>query len=92
MTKADLVQLIQTNTGVTKADAFACLETVLETIKETLEGCEVVKISGFGKFVVKKKKSRKGRNPRTGEPLTIAARKVMTFKPSAVLCRAMNKR
>jgi integration host factor subunit alpha len=91
MTKADLVDKIHANTGLTKDEAFACLETVLETIKETLETSETVKIIGFGSFVVKKKNSRKGRNPQTGEPITITARKVLTFKPSPVLKNRINQ-
>ena len=90
MTKADLVVKLHDNTGLTKDEASACLEAVLETIKKTLEDCETVKIAGFGSFTVRKKKSRKGRNPRTGESLMITARKVMTFKPSTVLKSAIN--
>jgi integration host factor subunit alpha len=85
MTKADIVDKIHDNTGFTKDEAFAYLETILETIKKTLETAETVKITGFGSFVVRKKNSRRGRNPLTGEPITITARKVLTFKPSPVL-------
>ena len=60
MTKADLVDKIHDNCGLTKDEAFASLETVLEIIKGSLEAFETVKISGFGSFVVKEKKSRKG--------------------------------
>ncbi|HEX2769566.1 MAG TPA: integration host factor subunit alpha [Geobacteraceae bacterium] len=91
MTKADLVDKIHANNGLTKDEAFAYLETILETIKKTLETAETVKITGFGSFVVKEKKSRKGRNPQTGEPITITARKVLTFKPSTVLKSAINQ-
>jgi integration host factor subunit alpha len=90
MTKADLVDKIHANTGLTKDEAYAYLETVLETIKKTLEAAETVKITGFGSFVVNKKNSRKGRNPQTGEQITITARKVLTFKPSTVLKSAIN--
>jgi integration host factor subunit alpha len=90
MTKADLVDKIHANCGLTKDEAFACLETVLEIIKESLEAVDTVKISGFGSFVVKEKKSRKGRNPQTGEAITITARKVLTFKPSTLLKETMN--
>ena len=91
MKKADLVDMIHANTGLTKDEAFACLETVLETIKKTLETAEIVKITGFGSFVVKKKKSRNARNLQTGEPITIAARKMLTFKASTVLKAAVNQ-
>jgi len=91
MTKADLVDKIHANTGLTRDEAFAYLETILETIKKTLETAETVKISGFGCFVVRKKKSRKGRNPQTGEPITITARKILAFKPSPVLKNRINQ-
>ena len=91
MTKADLVDKIHANTGLTRDEAFAYLETILETIKKTLETAETVKISGFGSFVVKEKKSRKGRNPQTGEPITITARKILAFKPSPVLKNRINQ-
>jgi integration host factor subunit alpha len=91
MTKADIVDKIHANTGLTRDGAFAYLETVLETIKKTLETSETVKITGFGSFIVKKKNSRNARNPQTGEPITIAARKILTFKASTVLKSAMNQ-
>ena len=90
MTKAELVDRIHANTGLTKDEAFAYMETILETIKKTLETAETVKITGFGSFVVKKKENRKGRNPQTGEPITINARKILTFKPSTLLRQAIN--
>jgi len=90
MTKADLVDKIHANTGLTKDEAFAYLETILETMKKTLETAETVKITGFGSFVVNKKNSRRGRNPQTGEPITITARRVLTFKASPVLKSAVN--
>lgn len=91
MTKADLVNKIHANTGLTKDEAFAYLETILETIKKTLEAAEMLKISGFGSFVINKKNSRKGRNPQTGGPITINERKVLTFKPSPVLKTRINQ-
>ena len=91
MTKADLVDKIHANNGLTKDDAFAYLETILETIKKILETAEGVKITGFRSFAVRKKKSRKGRNPQTGESITIEARKILTFKPSAKLKTAINR-
>ena len=91
MTKADLVDKIHANTGLTRDEAFAYLETILETIKKTLETAETVKIPGFGSFVVKEKKSRNARNLQTGEPITIAARKILTFKASTVLKSAINQ-
>ena len=66
------------------------VETVFDTIKETLEKGEKIKISGFGNFVVRDKNARAGRNPQTGEEITISARRVLTFKPSQVLKNALN--
>lgn len=91
MTKADIVDKIHANTRLPKDEAYTYLETVLEMIKQTLETAETVKITGFGSFIVKEKNSRKGRNPQTGEPITITARKVLTFKPSTLLRQAVNK-
>jgi len=91
MTKADLVDKIHANSGLTKDEAYVYLETILETIKSTLETAETVKITGFGSFVVNKKKSRRGRNPLTGEPITITARKILTFKPSILLKETINQ-
>ena len=66
------------------------VETVFDTIKETLERGEKIKISGFGNFVVRDKNARAGRNPQTGQEITISARRVLTFKPSQVLKNALN--
>jgi integration host factor subunit alpha len=62
---------------------------VFDIIKETLEKGEKIKISGFGNFVVREKRSRVGRNPQTGEEIEISARRVLTFKPSQVLRGAL---
>ena len=91
MTKADLVEKIHANSGLTKDEAFAYLETILETIKQTLETAETVKVTGFGSFVFRQKADRRGRNPLTGEPITITARKVLTFKPSIFLKNTINQ-
>jgi integration host factor subunit alpha len=66
------------------------VETVFELIKDKLAQGEKVKISGFGNFVVKEKRSRRGRNPQTGEEISITARRVLTFKSSQVLRKALN--
>jgi integration host factor subunit alpha len=66
------------------------LESVLSLIKTTLETGEDVKISGFGKFEVKQKKDRIGRNPQTCETITIEARRILSFKPSGKLRTAIN--
>ena len=80
MTKADLVDKIHTNIGMSKKDSFDMLEAVFLIMKETLETSEKIKVAGFGNFEVKQKKDRKGRNPQTGEAITITARRILTFQ------------
>jgi len=82
MTKADIVEKIAEKCGVTKRESIDMVESVFSILKSTLEDGEDIKISGFGKFEIKKKHARKGRNPQTGEAITIDARSVLTFKPS----------
>lgn len=91
MTKADIIEKLHTNTGMSKKESIEMLEAVFSIVKSTLEQGETLKISGFGSFVVKQKNDRRGRNPQTGESITIDARRVLTFKPSAVLKDAINK-
>lgn len=91
MTKADIVEAVYESLGgFSKKESAEIVEMVFETIKETLEQGEKIKISGFGNFVVRQKKERTGRNPQTGEEITIAPRRVLTFKPSQVLKNAIN--
>ena len=90
MTKADLAQKIVERTGFSKTDSVEILEELLEILKDTLEAEDFVKIAGFGKFEVKSKKERLGRNPQTGEGLTIDPRKIVVFKASAVLKDMIN--
>lgn len=91
MTKADLVEKIQVANGFSKKESAEMLETVFSIMKTTLESGEKLKISGFGNFEVKQKADRCGRNPQTGETMTIEARRILTFKPSGVLRDAINK-
>jgi len=91
MTKADIAEKIHTKLGLSKKDSQDLLESVLTIMKETLESGEKIKVAGFGNFDVKQKKDRRGRNPQTGDAITIEARQVLTFKPSAVLKQAINK-
>jgi integration host factor subunit alpha len=91
MTKADIAEKIQAVTGFTKKDSAEFLEVVFSIMKNTLESGEKIKVAGFGNFEVKQKKDRIGRNPQTGESITIEARRVLTFKPSMVLKNAINK-
>ena len=91
MTKADIVEKVYDNLGgLSKKESAEIVELVFETLKDTLEHGEKIKISGFGIFVVRQKKERVGRNPQTGNEIKIAPRKVLTFKPSQVLKNAIN--
>jgi len=90
MTKADIVEKIHTTTGLSKKHSAAMMESIFAIMKESLEAGETIKISGFGNFEVNQKAARKGRNPQTGEAITIEARKVLTFKPSTILRQAVN--
>ena len=90
MTKADIAERIQDGTGLTRKESVEMMEEVFAIIKSTLEQGENLKISGFGSFMVKQKSDRRGRNPQTGETITISARSVVTFKPSAILREAIN--
>ena len=77
MTKADLVELIYERIGLSKKEAGEIVEEVFAIIKDKLREGEKVKISGFGTFVVNHKRARRGRNPQTGEPITIDSRTVL---------------
>ncbi|MCB9638954.1 MAG: integration host factor subunit alpha [Myxococcales bacterium] len=90
MTKADLIEEVYETVGFSKKDSAELVDLVFNTLKETLENGEKLKVSGFGNFVVREKKSRIGRNPQTGQEIEISARKVLTFKPSQVLKNALN--
>ena len=92
MTKADIVEAVYEHLNThSKKEAADIVETVFQVMKDTLGSGEKIKISGFGNFVVRQKNSRIGRNPQTGEEITISARRVLTFKPSQVLKSALNQ-
>ncbi|KIG12284.1 Integration host factor alpha subunit [Enhygromyxa salina] len=91
MTKADIVDRVCEQVGgFSKKEAADLVDQVFDTIKVVLETGEKIKVSGFGNFVVREKKPRPGRNPQTGQEITIEARRVLTFKPSNVLKTALN--
>jgi integration host factor subunit alpha len=90
VTKKDIVESVAEEVGITKTQASEAFDMVFETMVTTLERGEQVKISGFGSFNPKDKKAREGRNPSTGKPIEISARRVVTFKASAVLKDRMN--
>jgi integration host factor subunit alpha len=89
MTKADIVERVYEKADFNKTESLQVVDIFFELMKGTLAGGEDLKISGFGNFIVKHKADRRGRNPVTGEALTIEARSVLTFKPSPVLKQAM---
>ncbi len=91
MTKADIIEQIYEKVGFSKKESAEIVELVFDTMKETLERGEKIKISGFGNFVVRQKRPRIGRNPQTGEEIEISARRVLTFRPSQVLKSALNQ-
>lgn len=91
MTKAEIIDAVYEKVGgFSKKEASEIVEAVFDTMKDVLADGEKIKISGFGNFVVHDKKQRIGRNPQTGEPIPISARKVLTFKASQVLKRVLN--
>jgi integration host factor subunit alpha len=90
MTKVDIFEKVQTAMGLTKKESAEMVEAVFALMKQTLESGESLKISGFGSFLVKQKANRRGRNPQTGEALTIEARRIVTFKPSGILKDQIN--
>lgn len=92
LTKDVLVEMIRDKVGYPVKEAKDILEIILEEIKLRLEDGKDVKISGFGKWTVKEKRSRPGRNPHTGEKIEISARRVVTFHPSDKMRDSVNKR
>lgn len=82
MTKADMADAIFEKVGLSKKEAQDIIEIIFDTLKQTFKEGESIKVSGFGTFHVRKKAARRGRNPKTGEDLEIAPRKVITFRAS----------
>ena len=85
LTKADLAEMLFDDLGLNKREAREIVEMFYAEISEALEKYDNVKISGFGNFELRDKKSRPGRNPKTGEEVAISARRVVTFKPGQKL-------
>jgi len=85
LTKADIADQLFEKTGLSKTDAKELVELFFEEIRAALENGEQVKISGFGNFDLRDKAERPGRNPKTGEDIPIAARRVVTFRPGQKL-------
>ncbi len=92
MTKIDIIQNVCDRLGFSKKDSARIVESVFDIMKDELAKGDKVKISGFGNFIVKDKNSRRGRNPQTGAEIEISARRVLTFKSSQVLKKALNNK
>ena len=90
LTKAHIINTIADQIGYPKSHSLEIVEILLEIIKKTLESGDDVLISGFGKFCVKEKKERKGRNPSTGKDMILEPRKVLTFRSSGKLRKMVN--
>ena len=91
LTKAKLASRLQTKLGLNKKESLQLLESLLNIMKDTLTQGDGLLVSGFGKFSVRQKKARRGRNPQTKGVLTLQPRKVMVFKASGGLRRRLNK-
>lgn len=81
-TKTDLAAVVAEQTGLARRDAMAAVDAVLASIRYETDAGKTVTLSGFGRFVVKERAARQGRNPATGEPIQIAASRALTFKAS----------
>jgi len=92
LVKDDLIQSLYDNVGFSKGQATKTVESLFEIMKGTLASGEDILISGFGKFLVKNKAQRRGRNPATGEDLTLEARRVVVFKNSSLFVKKINGR
>ncbi len=90
ITKSSLIESISNTADLPKEVSKSTVEAFFEIIKQSLESGEDVKISGFGRFCVKDKKERKGRNPETGDDMKLRARRIVTFKCSNVMRDRMN--
>ena len=91
MTKADIVENVYKKVGFSRKEAVQVVELFFDLLKDSLNNHGKVKITGFGTFQVRNKRSRRGRNPRTGQEMEIKARRVLTFKPSNLLRDSINQ-
>ena len=90
MTKIDIIESVYEHLGIPKKDCIHIVESLFDIIKHEFSKCNAVMISGFGKWTVKSKNERIGRNPKTGKEIKINARKVVTFSPSKVLRNSLS--
>jgi integration host factor subunit alpha len=91
ITRADLIDELHTKTNLSKPECATFLSSMLGEIEQAIIENEQVKLSGFGNFVVRSKKERVGRNPKTGKEVPITPRRVVTFRPSQILRERINK-
>jgi integration host factor subunit alpha len=91
VTRADLCEAVYKKVGLSRAESATLMELVFKEITDRLEIGETVKLSSFGSFMVRKKGPRMGRNPKTGKEVPIAPRRVMVFKPSAILKQRLGR-
>ena len=92
MRKLDMAKRINQDAGISEEQAATVLDWILDLLKCTLQSGEQISIPGFGKFTVRHKRARQGRNPITGEALMIQARRVVAFRPSILLTTELNAR
>jgi integration host factor subunit alpha len=92
ITREHLYEAVSKKVGLSRTESAALVGLVLKEITDCLERGEAVKLSSFGSFIVRKKRQRMGRNPKTGKAVPISARRVMVFKPSPVLKERINSR
>jgi integration host factor subunit alpha len=90
LTKDKLITHLQTQMGISRQESRQTMDRLLEIMKDTLARDEELLVSGFGKFSVRQKRERRGRNPQTKESLVLAARKILVFKESGVLRARIN--
>jgi len=90
MTKIDIVQNVSDKLGISRNNSTRIVESVFEIMKEQISKGDAVKISCFGNFLVRSKNARRGRNPQTGNEMEISARKILKFKSSQILRKALN--
>jgi len=91
MTKAEIAYIVHNKVGLSKKESGQIVDTVLDLVRKSLEAGDDVKLSGFGHFMLRNKRMRRGRNPRTGVEVMITPRRVVTFRASRLLKQYLNK-
>ncbi|MCD6517975.1 MAG: integration host factor subunit beta [Candidatus Aminicenantes bacterium] len=91
MIKVDLINKLAKDMNITKQEAEKGVNIFFNTLKDAMKKGEEIELRGFGSFRIRKRDSRSGRNPRTGEPVKVPSKKVIYFKPSKILKQSINK-